>query len=133
MNADLPQKFEDYARGATRIGVLERDLLTLCRETPASTWDVLALLDQFYRRGKMSGERCRSLRQKIERQALGLESYESLSTLEPDAIRVEPPGREWPTAYTRPVPAPAPRVRPVPVPAPDCSPASGRSMAASTP
>jgi hypothetical protein len=84
MNDDLVQRFEGFSRGACQPDAFERELLALCGGTPARAWEVLALLDQFYRRRMISEELCRRLRQKIGRQAMRLEGH----TVEP-----EPPAR----------------------------------------
>jgi hypothetical protein len=47
----------------------------LCKAEPERAWEALALLDQHHRRGRVSAELCRSVRHKLERQALGLEEY----------------------------------------------------------
>jgi hypothetical protein len=78
MTEDLPQRFDDFVRGTSTPGAFEAELMTLCRSTPDSAWNVLALLDQYHRRGKISAELYRAMRQKIERQALGIRETESV-------------------------------------------------------
>jgi hypothetical protein len=58
----LSQIFADFARGATS----------------PSAWDVLALLDQYHRRGKLSAELCQTMRHQIERQLLEIEELEAI-------------------------------------------------------
>ncbi|HEY6458404.1 MAG TPA: hypothetical protein VIY90_24255 [Steroidobacteraceae bacterium] len=70
---DLGRQFDDFARGAIDSSVFEQSLLELCRTRPDRSWGVLALLDQFHRRRKLSAELCRTLRHKIERHVLGIE------------------------------------------------------------
>jgi hypothetical protein len=77
MTDDLPQKFAKLIPAANETGALEHELLTLCKATPDSAWQVLALLDQYHRRGKISADLCRTIRHKIERQALGIEQYDA--------------------------------------------------------
>jgi hypothetical protein len=78
MADNLPQQFEDFVCGATRARAFEQELLTLCATTPDSVWDVLALLDQYYRRDKLSADFCRAMRHKIERHVLGTENFETI-------------------------------------------------------
>jgi hypothetical protein len=85
MSDDLAQQFEAFAHGATRPVAFQRYLLGLCQATPDSAWSVLALLDQYHRRGRISAEHCRDLRHRIQRQALGIEPLEPL---EDDAAEV---------------------------------------------
>lgn len=73
MSERLAQQFEDFARGAISADAFEQALLTLCKTTPDSTWNVLALLDQFHRRRKVSAQLYQSLRHRIQRHALGIE------------------------------------------------------------
>jgi hypothetical protein len=69
---DLQQKFDDFVRGSSQADAFEYELLVLCKAAPQRSWEALALLDQHYRRGKISLDLCRTLRHKIERQVLGL-------------------------------------------------------------
>ncbi len=76
MTDELPQAFNDFARGVISPETFEHELLSLCKRTPDRAWEALALLDQHYRRGRVAAELQHSLRQRIERQALGIESYQ---------------------------------------------------------
>ena len=87
MTEHLPQQFEDFARGAISASAFEQALLTLCNTTPDSAWDVLALLDQYHRRRKLSAELCRSIRHRIQRHVLGIEKLPAVC---------EPPGEVAP-------------------------------------
>jgi len=80
MNDDLTQQFENFLGGACQPDRFERELLALCRATPEQAWRALALLDQFYRRHRISEALCRRLRQNIGRQAMRLEGH----TVEPE-------------------------------------------------
>src|SRR5665213_2932046 len=77
MTEHLSQYFEDFARGALTAADFERELLAVCKTTPDSTWNVLALLDQYHRRRKLSAELCRTVRHRIQRHALGIEKLET--------------------------------------------------------
>jgi hypothetical protein len=48
------------------------ELSAYCNATPDSSWEVLALLDQYHRRGKLSADHFRAFRRKIEFHALGI-------------------------------------------------------------
>ncbi len=83
MTDELPQTFSDFSRGVISPETFEHELLTLCRSTPDRAWEALALLDQHFRRGKIAPEIQHSLRQRIERQALGIETYQPQRTAFP--------------------------------------------------
>lgn len=111
MTHDLPQIFEGFVRGASTPGAFECQLLTLCKTTPESTWDVLALLDQHHRRGKLSAELCRTIRHKIERQVLGIENFEMTrapAAREPDLPPAAAPIPIEPIARAEVAPRPEP-------------------------
>jgi hypothetical protein len=76
MTDELPQAFSDFSRGVISPEAFQHGLLTLCKMTPERAWEALALLDQHFRRGKIAPELQHSLRQRIERQALGIETYQ---------------------------------------------------------
>jgi hypothetical protein len=88
---DLQQKFDDFVRGSIQAGAFEYELLVLCKATPQRSWEALALLDQHYRRGKISPDLCRTLRHKIERQVLGLPVALAPPVEQPVEMPVEPP------------------------------------------
>src|ERR1700693_2263561 len=87
MNDDLAQRFEDFLRGTCQAAAFEHELLALCRATPKRAWEVLALLDQYYRRHKISDELCRRLRGAIGRQAMRLEGHTVEPEIEPEDRR----------------------------------------------
>ena len=76
MTDDLPQTFNDFARGVISPETFEHELLSLCKSTPDRAWEALAMLDQHFRRGKIAHELQLSLRHRIERQALGIENFQ---------------------------------------------------------
>jgi hypothetical protein len=102
MTDELPQTFNDFARGVISPETFQHQLLTLCETTPDRAWESLAMLDQHFRRGRIPRELEHSLRHRIERQALGIESYQQqraatprIATapalaLAPDADAVDP-------------------------------------------
>src|ERR1700693_6503236 len=93
MNDDLAQRFEDFLRGTCPAAAFEDELLALCRATRRRAWEVLALLDQYYRRHKISDELCRRLRRAIGRQAMRLEGHTVEPEIEPEGGRAAGPGR----------------------------------------
>jgi hypothetical protein len=66
------------------------ELSAYCNATPDSSWEVLALLDQHHRRGKLSGDHFRAFRRRIEFQALGIAGSGEIRkpAVEPTAIAV---------------------------------------------
>src|ERR1700724_1121979 len=54
MGYDLQQRFDAFVSGEGSPGAFMQELCVLCEATPDSSWDVLALIDQYYRRGKLS-------------------------------------------------------------------------------
>jgi hypothetical protein len=88
---DLQQKFDDFVRGSIQADAFEYELLVLCKAAPQRSWEALALLDQHYRRGKISPDLCRTLRHKIERQVLGLPVALAPPVEHPVEPPVEPP------------------------------------------
>lgn len=62
-------------------------LSAYCNATPDSSWEVLSLLDQYHRRGKLSAEHFRAFRRKIEFDALGVPDPEMPNA---SAIRKQP-------------------------------------------
>ena len=76
MKDELPQTFSDFSRGVISPESFQHELLTLCKTTPDRAWEALALLDQHFRRGKIAPEMQHSLRHRLERQALGIETYQ---------------------------------------------------------
>jgi hypothetical protein len=112
---DLQQKFDAFVRGSSQADAFEYELLVLCKAAPQRSWEALALLDQHYRRGKISLDLCRTLRHKIERQVLGL------------PVAVEPPGAQLAAPRAEPLVEPpvaqlaAPPVAPPIAPPPEPS------------
>jgi hypothetical protein len=76
MTEHLSQHFEEFARGAMSAADFERALLAICMTTPDSAWNVLAQLDQYHRRRKLSAELYRAVRHRIQRHALGIEKMQ---------------------------------------------------------
>jgi hypothetical protein len=139
MTDELPKLFSDFARDMISPATFEHDLLALCKATPGCAWEALALLDQHFRRGKIAPELQHSLRHRIERQALGIESYQ-IESPQPEqprqpkaavapAIQIAPDADdEEPTIEIGVAVAPTPPCAPAPAPAP--APAASASVGA---
>ena len=134
MTVELQKTFDELARGVISPATFEHELLTLCRITPDRAWEALALLDQHFRRGKIAAELQHSLRRRIERQALGIESYQRQRKPSPRmdvarAIPVAPDAdAEDPTIETVP-----PQATASPEPAPASVPAAAAIVAPTLP
>lgn len=79
----LLQIFDEFERGVIPPESFQTRLLTLCGTTPGRVWEALAMLDQHFRRGRIALELQQALRHRIERQALGIESYQPRPTAAP--------------------------------------------------
>jgi hypothetical protein len=96
MPENLPQYLDDFARGAMTAADFEHSLLAICMRAPDDTWQVLAQLDQYHRRRKLSAELYRTVRHRIQRHALGIEKLSNtLATAAGTAppIAVAPPAQ----------------------------------------
>jgi len=127
MSHDLQPRFEQYVSGAISTDAFCHELLTLCKAQPERAWESLALLDQYFRRGKISAELLQSLRQRIGRQALGIESYRPAKAPARAALPVASEiDAEDSTIETLPpeAAAPSPSVAATPPPAPPAAPAA---------
>jgi hypothetical protein len=84
MSYNLQQRLDAFVTGDCSPDTFVRELSVLCDATPDSAWDVLSLIDQYYRRGKLSAELFRTVRYRIERHALGVRDSDTIREL-PDA------------------------------------------------
>ena len=85
MNENLHQRLDAYVVGKCDPRALADELLTHCAQVPGAAWEVLALLDQYHRRGKLPLDLYRSVSQSIQRRALGIHTTEPLPRLAPAA------------------------------------------------
>ena len=74
---NLQQRLDAYVVGDCNPRVLADELLAHCAAAPRASWEVLALLDQYHRRGKLPHELHRAISQSIQRRALGVDFNES--------------------------------------------------------
>ncbi len=75
-NNTLQQRLDAYVAGECSSGALTEELLAHCAAVPRASWEVLALLDQYQRRGKLPRDLQRNISQSIQRRALGVYSSE---------------------------------------------------------
>jgi hypothetical protein len=71
-NYNLQQRLDAFVRGECNTGAFVHELFVLCDATPDSAWDALSLIDQYYRRGKLSADLFQTLKCRIERRVLGV-------------------------------------------------------------
>jgi hypothetical protein len=82
MGYDLQQRLDAFVGGESNLDAFVLELSVLCDAKPDSAWEVLSLIDQYYRRGKLSPEVFRTIKSRVERHVLGVP--------EPESVR-EPP------------------------------------------
>lgn len=70
MDYDLRGRIEAFANGNCSPDAFIKELSTHCADSPDFVWEVLALVDQYHRRGKISLDFRRSVKELIERPAL---------------------------------------------------------------
>ena len=83
MNEHLRHRLDAYVVGDSDPRALTEELLAHCAQTPHATWEVLALLDQYHRRGKLPLDLYRSVSHSIQRRALGIHTSEPVATQAP--------------------------------------------------
>ena len=72
MSYNLQQRLDAFVSGECSPDAFVQELSALCDAAPDSAWDVLSLIDQYYRRGKLSAELFQTVRYRIERHVLGV-------------------------------------------------------------
>jgi hypothetical protein len=80
-NYILQQRLDAYVAGECSSHALAEELLAHCAAMPRASWEALALLDQYQRRGKLPRDLQRSISQSIQRRALGIHGSEPASAL----------------------------------------------------
>jgi hypothetical protein len=81
MDYNLQQRLDAFVSGECSRGVFVQELFVLCEATPESAWDVLSLIDQYYRRGKLSADLFRTIKCRIEQHALGVPDSDTVREL----------------------------------------------------
>jgi hypothetical protein len=72
MSYNVQQRVDAIASGECSPGAFVREVSVVCDATPDAAWDVLSLVDQYYRRGKLPADLFDTVRCGIERHALGV-------------------------------------------------------------
>jgi hypothetical protein len=81
MSYNLQQRLDAFVSGECSPDAFVQELSALCEATPDSAWDVLSLIDQYYRRGKLSADLFRTVRYRIERHVLGVRDSDTIREL----------------------------------------------------
>jgi hypothetical protein len=81
MSYNLQQRLDAFVSGEFSPDAFVQELSALCDATPDSAWDVLSLIDQYYRRGKLSADLFRTIRYRIERHVLGVRDSDTIREL----------------------------------------------------
>ena len=72
MTYNLQQRLDAFVSGECNPNAFVQELFVLCDTMPDAAWDVLSLIDQYYRRGNLSADLFRTLKYRIERHVLGV-------------------------------------------------------------
>lgn len=72
MTYNLQQRLDAFVSGECNPNAFVQELFVLCDTMPDAAWDVLSLIDQYYRRGNLSADLFRTLKSRIERHVLGV-------------------------------------------------------------
>ena len=72
LSQTLPQQLNSLLQLPCSEQEFLREVASLCETTPDAPWEVLALIDQSYRRGKLSAELFRATKIMIPQRALGI-------------------------------------------------------------
>jgi hypothetical protein len=72
MAYNVQQRLDAFVSGECGAAAFLHELFVLCDATPDSAWEILSLVDQYYRRGKLSVDQFQTLRCRIERHVLGV-------------------------------------------------------------
>ncbi len=78
MSYNLQQRLDAFVSGACSPDAFVQELSVLCDATPDSAWDALSLIDQYYRRGKLSADLFRTVSFRIERHVLGVRDSDTI-------------------------------------------------------
>jgi hypothetical protein len=78
MTYTLQQRLDAFVNGECSPDALVQELSAFCETTPASTWDVLSLIDQYHRRGKLPVALFRTVKYKIERHVVGIQGRNTI-------------------------------------------------------
>ena len=77
MGHDLQHRLNAFVNGEYSLNDFVEELFVLCDASPESAWEILALIDQYYRRGKLSADLFRTIKNRIEQHVLGVPDSDS--------------------------------------------------------
>ncbi len=98
MDYELEQRLDAIVRGESDEPAFIEELCAVCAASPDFAWDVLALTDQYHRRGKISANLSRTIRYAVERPALARQAPELAEPMR--LTPVAPVCRRTPSAPT---------------------------------
>ena len=101
MSYNLQQRLDAFVSGECSPDAFVQELSALCEATPDSAWDVLSLIDQYYRRGKLSAELFRTIRYRIERHVLGVRDTPMATDTAVRAVRGVAVAKQEPATTSR--------------------------------
>ena len=81
MGYNLQKRLDAFVSGECSLGVFVEELFVLCSARPESAWDVLSLIDQYYRRGKLPADPFRTIKYRIEQHVLGVPDSDTVREL----------------------------------------------------
>jgi len=81
MSYNLQQRLDAFVSGECSPDAFVQELSALCDAAPDTAWEVLSLVDQYYRRGKLSAELFQTVRYRIERHVLGVRDSDTVREL----------------------------------------------------
>lgn len=124
---DSRQRLEAILRSGADGDTLMAEIAMICNADPGAAWETLALVDQFHRRGILSQELYRTLKQQTEILALGRPNANEGQPSPPPAL-VTPafaiPAKEQPDVASNSAAQAFKLLEPVPEPAPPAPPAA---------
>lgn len=89
MGYNLQRRLDAFVSGECSLGVFLQELFVLCDAKPDCAWEVLSLIDQYYRRGKLSADRFRTVKYRIEQHVLGLPDSDTVRELPDGHVAAE--------------------------------------------
>ena len=90
MSSNLQQRLDALVSGECTSDAFVQELSALCDATPDAAWEVLSLIDQYYRRGKLPADVFRTITYGIERHVLGVRDSDVIRERSDAAIATAP-------------------------------------------
>lgn len=81
ISTSLQQRLDAFVSGGCSPDAFVHELSAVCDATPDAAWEVLSLIDQYYRRGKLSAAVFRTVTYGIERHVLGVRDSDAVRKL----------------------------------------------------